>query len=91
MTFWEIVRMVCYVVGAPALLYLALWLTRHRLYVAALGVGALSALFVWYTVEITIAATGLNTREYRVIGTPMVLMITVSAVLLVAHVSAKGK
>ena len=36
--------------------------------------------FVWYVVEITIAATGINTREYRVIGTPMVLVMTAAVV-----------
>ncbi len=32
-------------------------------------------LYVWYMVEITMASTGVNTREYRVIGTPMVVLV----------------
>lgn len=81
--------MTCYVISAPFLLYLALWLWHHRMYMASAGVGALSALFVWYMIEITLASTGVNTREYRVIGTPMIVIITVSSVMLVAHIRAK--
>lgn len=91
MTIWEIVRMICYVIAAPALLYLALWLAHYRMHVAAVGLGALSALFVWYMIEITLASSGVNTREYRVIGTPMIVIITIAAVMLVAHVRAKGR
>jgi hypothetical protein len=80
MTIWEILRMGCYTIAAPSLLYLALWMGRQRLYAQMCFYASLSLLFIWYMVEITIAATGINTREYRVIGTPMVVSATISAV-----------
>lgn len=88
MTLWEYVRMACYVVSAPALLHVALWLVHRRLYATAAGVAALSALFAWYMLEITLASTGINTREYRVIGTPMIVIITISVLLTVARIRA---
>ena len=84
MTSWEVVRMVCYTASAPALLYLALAAGRQRQYARASFDAALSLLFVWYMVEISIASSGINTRQYRVIGTPMVVTIAISAVWMVA-------
>lgn len=72
--------MACYVIGAPLLLWLALYLVRQRSYGWSIFFGSLSLLFVWYVVEITIAATGVNTREYRIVGTPMVLAATIALV-----------
>jgi hypothetical protein len=72
--------MLCYVIAAPTLLYLTLFMVRQRLYAQACLYGALSLLFVWYVAEITIASTGVNTREYRAIGTPMIVLATISAV-----------
>lgn len=80
MTNWEIARLACYVLSAPALLYLALHSARSRLFSYAFFYASQTLLFVWYVVEITIAATGINTREYRVIGTPMVLVMTAAVV-----------
>ena len=79
MTIYEFVRMCCYTVGAPTLLYLALYAARQRLYAQMTFYTSLSLLFVWYMVEITIATTGINTREYRIIGTPMAIATTISA------------
>lgn len=90
MTHWEMTRMACYVVAAPAALWLALLLARHHLYSWACFFGSLVMLFVWYVAEITIASTGINTREYRVIGTPMVLVATVSLVWMVLDLRYRG-
>lgn len=86
MTIWEAVRMVCYVILAPTMLYLTLWMARQHLYAQMCLYASLSLLFGWYMVEITISATGINTREYRVIGTPMVVVATISAVWMVVNV-----
>lgn len=80
MTGWEVFRMACYVVGSIAAgrLFLIAW--HVRLIPAVLLFGGLTALFLWYMIEITIASTGVNTREYRVVGTPMVTLVTVALV-----------
>lgn len=85
MTIWELTRMFCYVISAPALFYLALWLARQHHYAQMCFTMSISLLFVWYMVEITIASTGVNTREYRVIGTPMVVTATIAAVWMVLN------
>ena len=82
--------MACYVVAAPAALYLALLLARNRFYSWACFFGSLSMLFAWYVVELTIAATGTNTSEYRIIGTPLVLIGTVSLVWMVLDLRHHG-
>ena len=85
MTHWEILRLGCYVISVPALFYLALHNGRNGSAWYALFFGSQALLFAWYVVEITIAATGVNTREYRVIGTPMVVLTTVAAMGIVWH------
>lgn len=80
MTIYEIIRMLCYTIAAPTLLYLTFVMARQRLYAQMCFYGSLMLLFVWYMFEITLASTGVNTREYRVVGTPMVIVSTVSAV-----------
>lgn len=82
MTHWELTRLVCYTVGAPAALYVMLYMVRLRSYAWATFLGGLALLWIWYMVEITIASTGINTREYRVIGTPLVLMSTVALLVM---------
>lgn len=82
MTLPEIVRIICYVISAPTFLYVALGHIRRHDYVHGLMALFLSALFVWYMVEITLASSGINTREYRIIGTPMIIGITVCALWL---------
>lgn len=86
MTHWEIVRLSCYVLSAPALLYLALHHAHARQFAYALFYGVLAMLFAWYVLEITIASTGINTREYRVIGTPMVMAITAALLAITVDV-----
>lgn len=81
----------CYVVAAPSMLWLALFAMRHRMYAQMCLYGALAALFTWYMAEITIASTGINTREYRVIGTPMVVAIAVSALWLAVGFARDAK
>lgn len=84
MTHWEIARLACYVLSAPALLYLSLHNVRARLYSYAVFYGSLALLFSWYVLEISIASTGVNTREYRVFGSPMVFAMTTALMLIVA-------
>lgn len=80
MTPYEITRLVCYTFAAPCALYLALYSFRVRDYWLALFYGSFAALMVWYVVEITLASTGINTREYRVVGTPMVIAIAAALI-----------
>ncbi|MBP8292611.1 MAG: hypothetical protein KAX65_07555 [Caldilineaceae bacterium] len=75
MTELEIFRMACYVIStiAAGRLFLKSW--HERMMPATLLFGSLTLLYVWYIIEITIASTGVNTREYRAIGTPMVMLV----------------
>lgn len=82
--------MACYVVAAPAALWFALFLARHRFYPWACFFGSWAMLSAWYVVEIAIASTGINTREYRIIGTPLVLVGTVSLVWMVLDLRRSG-
>lgn len=84
MTHWEITRLICYTIGAPTALYVMFYLVRARFYAWGVFLGGLGLLWVWYMVEITIASTGVNTREYRSIGTPLVMMSTI-ALLVMAY------
>lgn len=86
MTPWEFARLACYALSAPALLYLAMHSARQRQFSHAWLYGSLSALFLWYMVEITIASSGINTREYRVIGTPMVMALTASVLAIAVDI-----
>lgn len=81
MTAWEWLRMACYVIGAPLLIDWSLEELRNHNYPLAIFTGAFSLLLLWYMVEIAIASIGTNTREYRVIGTPMVVTFTVALVI----------
>ncbi len=90
MTAWEWVRMACYVIGAPLLLDYSLQELRGHNYPVAVFTGALSLLLLWYMVEIAIASTGVNTREYRVIGTPMVVTFTI-ALIVRRYMRSKGR
>ena len=83
MTHWEITRLVCYTIGAPAGLYVVFHLVRVRAYSWAVFLGGLALLWVC---EITIASSGVNTREYRVIGTPMVIASTVALMVMAYQV-----
>lgn len=56
----------------------------------AVGFGALSALVLWYMVEIVLASTGVNTREYRVIGTPMIVVCTISVMVTAFKYTPEG-
>lgn len=93
MTIWEIVRMICYVVAAPALLYKALSMMHEHRYGGAVLRLFLALLFVWYMVEITMIGHGVNTRDYRIIGTPMIIVIATVALTQAVNVwkSRHGK
>lgn len=80
MTPFEIIRMGCYVVSAIALMYKAQSMLHERHYGGAWLRFFLVALFTWYIVEITMVGRGIDTRDWRIIGTPMIIGITVVAV-----------
>lgn len=80
MTVFEIIRMVCYVVAPIALLYKALALLHENHYGGAWLRLFLLLLFAWYMVELTLLGRGIDTRDYRIVGTPLVIGITVVAV-----------
>lgn len=82
----EWIRILCYTVTTPLLLYLALWALRERLYPQMLIYGSLSLNFVWYMIELSIASTGANTRELRIINTPMIIMLTVGAIWMATNI-----
>ena len=83
----EILRLACYAASAPAFLLLAFHSARQHDWWHSVMYAALSLLFSWYMIEISMAATGLNTREYRIIGTPMVVGISSAACILAAQVA----
>lgn len=80
MTAFETIRMACYVVSSIALFYKALAMMREHRYGGAGLRWFLVALFTWYIIEITLISQGINTRDYRIIGTPMIVGITAVAV-----------
>lgn len=80
MTLFELIRMACYVVAPLALLYKAQALLQEHHYGGAWLRLFLLALFAWYLAELTMIGQGIDTRNYRVIGTPMILGITTVAV-----------
>ena len=91
MTIWEVIRMFCYVLMAPSLLYLALYNARTHNHWCALLYGSMALLFTWYVIEISLASTGVNTREYRIIGTPMILAMTAAVLGLVLRVRSERR
>jgi len=87
MTIPEITRVVCYVIGAPAFMILASdnFINHRRLHgFKDLGI---SLVFFWYMIEISMISSGINTREYRVIGTPMIITITIAGALLAVPIA----
>lgn len=86
MTLPESIRLVCYFVGAPAFLVLASdnFINHRPLHgVKDLGI---SVLLLWYMIDITMVSTGVNTREYRIIGTPMIMTVTTAGAILAGKV-----
>lgn len=86
MTYPEIARMVCYVIGAPAFALLAFDGFRQHTYWYALRDLAVSLLFSWYMIELTMIGKGINTRDYRIIGTPMIIVVTLVGIVLASRV-----
>jgi len=83
MSHWEITRLVCYTVAAPLLLYIALRMARSRQLAYATFFVSISLLFMWYMVEVTLLSSGINTREYRIIATPLVVAATTASLWMV--------
>lgn len=83
MSHWEITRLVCYTIAAPLLLYMALRMARSRQLAYALFFFSISMLFTWYMVEVTLLSSGLDTRQYRIIATPLVVMATMASAWMV--------
>lgn len=71
--------MACYVVAPLALMYKAQSMLHDHHYGGAWLRLFLVALFAWYLVELTLIGQGVDTRDYRIIGTPMILGITTVA------------
>lgn len=80
MTVFELFRLTCYVIASLALLYKALALIHDAHYGGALLRLFLMVLFVWYMAELTMVGRGIDTRNYRIFGTPAILGITTVAV-----------
>ncbi len=74
MNHWELTRMVCYSVAAPALLYVALFDLRNRMFASGIFYLAISLLFCWYLFDLTLVAAGVNEREIRWIATPITIV-----------------
>ena len=83
MNHWEITRLICYAVAAPARLYLALAMLRNHLYSQGVFYLSISLLFGWFVFETTLASTGVSTRAYRFVATPAVVAAGISAVWMV--------
>lgn len=79
MTVFELVRLTCYVVASLALLYKSLALIHDAHYGGALLRLFLMVLFIWYMAELTMVGQGIDTRNYRIFGTPAILGITTVA------------
>ena len=86
MTLPEVTRLVCYFVGAPIFLILASDNFSNRKRVEGVRDLGISLVFLWYMIEITMISSGINTREYRVIGTPTIMAITAAGVLIAVPV-----
>jgi hypothetical protein len=76
----ETIRFACYVIASLAMMYKALSMIHQRRYGGAFLRLFLTALFVWYMAEVTMIGQGINTRDLRIIGTPMIMGITIVAV-----------
>lgn len=72
--------MTCYVIAALALLYKALAMIHEGHYGGAWMRLFWAALFAWYLIELTMIGQGVDTRNYRIIGTPMIVGVTIVAV-----------
>ncbi len=83
MSHWELTRLLCYTIAAPMLFYMALRMARSRQPAYALFFASISLLFVWYMVEVTLLSSGINTREYRPLATPLVVMAALSSLWMV--------
>lgn len=87
MSHWELMRLTCYTVAAPVLLYLALAMARNRLYAQACFYLAVSLLFTWFLFEVTLIGAGVDTREMRFVATPLVVMATIAAVWMAGNLA----
>lgn len=78
------IRLLCYTISAPTLLYLALAQWRSRRYAQAMFYLSISFLFAWFVFEGSVTSSGASTREIRYLATPFVVAATVSVVAMAA-------
>ena len=90
MTPPEAIRMFCYTVGVPAAAYIAIYLYRDGAKVWAYIFAAQAGLWLWYMAEITMIGMGMNTRDYRIIGTPMIVVIATAMLIVVRNLRGGG-
>lgn len=84
MNGYEVIRLLCYTISAPTLLYLALAQWRSRRYAQAMFYLSISFLFAWFVFEASVTSSGASTREIRFLATPFVVAATVSVVMMAA-------
>lgn len=72
----EIIRVVCYTIAPVAAFYVALKRWHIGLRHEALFFAMLVLMFAWSAIEISLTANGVATREYRVLATPVVVLLT---------------
>lgn len=81
MTTFEIIRIVCYAIAPLALFYKSQDLYRRGYLCGAILRLFMVLLFVWYMAELTMLNSGIDTRDYRAIATPIVVGLTAVAVV----------
>lgn len=85
MNGYEMIRLFCYTISAPLLLYLALAFMRSHRYAPATFYLSISFLFAWFVFEASLTATGTNTRDIRFFATPVVVIAAGSVMAMVAQ------
>ncbi len=79
--------MVSYSLAAPALLYVAIFHLRNRMYASGLFYLAISLLFCWYLFDLTLVSAGVEERELRWVATPLTVAAAVGALWLAFNAS----
>lgn len=80
MTIWELIRLICYTISVPVLMWLALGLLRARTRALGLFILSICLLFAWYMVDVTLVSSGASTRETRNLATLLVIMATIGTI-----------
>ena len=79
--------MVSYSLAAPALLYVAIFHLRNRMYASGLFYLAISLLFCWYLFDLTLVSAGVEERELRWVATPFTVAASGAALWLAFNAS----